>query len=358
MKKTQPSKAIENTSNLTISKSAHSAEDLWKSDPEIIRQFLNVRHEYEQLCAEVEYILKKKITHNKVETSFIGSRAKTLNSFVEKLQRKSYGNPLNELTDLAGARVVCLYSSDLAVVAEIIRNEFTIIEEINKLAEFDPNQFGYSAMHFIVKLGKTSSGARYDDLRNYACEIQVRTVVQDAWAIIQHHMAYKKESQIPSQLHRKLNSLAGLFETVDDQFNSIRSQRDSYLLSIRESANTQKDFLENELNYDSLLEYLKWAFPDRNPGEAGAAIVLDALKTLNYKSLRNVNDALEATKEEREQVMSEMMIHIPEKRMPMDANFEIAIAVSILDEQGMDAIPWGPTWQEVLKRYQRYKTPK
>jgi len=356
VKKIESSKSIENTIRTAKNKSEISAEDLWKSDPEIIRQFLDVRHEYEQLCAEVEYILKKKISHQKIETSFIGSRAKTLNSFVEKLQRKSYGNPLKELTDLAGARVVCLYSGDLAAVADIIRTEFTIIEEINKLAEFDPNQFGYGAMHFIVKLGKTSSGARYDDLRNYACEIQVRTVVQDAWAIIQHHMAYKKESQIPSQLHRKLNSLAGLFETVDDQFNAIRSQRDTYLSSIRESANVQKDFLENELNYDSLIEYLKWAFSDRDSGEAGVEIVLDALKQLNYKTLRDVNDAVEATKEGRENILTEMMRLLPDRGRPMDSNFEVAVAISLTDEQGMSAIPWGPTWIDVINRYKTHKT--
>lgn len=351
MKNIESNKSIEKAISSTKNKSELSAEDLWKSDPETIRQFLNVRHEYEQLCAEVEYILKKKISQQKIETSFIGSRAKTLNSYIEKMQRKSYGNPLSELTDLAGARVVCLYSGDLAAVADIIRAEFTIIEETNKLAELDPNQFGYGAMHFIVKLGKTSSGARYDDLINYVCEIQVRTVVQDAWAIIQHHMAYKKESQIPSHLIRKLNGLAGLFETVDDQFNSIKSQRDTYLSSIRESSNIQKDFLENELNYDSLLEYLKWAFPGRESSEAGLGVVLDSLKSVNYKTLRDVNDAVEVTKDRRESVISEVMVLRSTEDTSIDSNFEVAVAISLLSEQAMNAIPWGPTWKLVINKY-------
>lgn len=173
MKKTPSPKSLTHTKNT-------KNDDLWKNDPDTIRNFLTARNDYEQLCTEVEYILKKKISQAQIETSFIGSRAKTLNSFLEKLQRKNYRNPLEELTDLAGARVVCLYSGDLEKIESIIKEEFTIIEKINKLEELEVNEFGYGAMHFIVTLGKSSAGARYDDLRNFVCEIQVRTVVQDA----------------------------------------------------------------------------------------------------------------------------------------------------------------------------------
>jgi ppGpp synthetase/RelA/SpoT-type nucleotidyltranferase len=60
---------------------------------------------------------------------------------------------------------------------------------------------------------------RYDDLKKLVCEIQVRTVLQDAWAIIDHHLSYKQESDVPKILRRKLNSLAGLVETAHDQFD-------------------------------------------------------------------------------------------------------------------------------------------
>jgi ppGpp synthetase/RelA/SpoT-type nucleotidyltranferase len=81
--------------------------------------------------------------------------------------------------------------------------------------------------------------------------MQVRTVVQDAWAIIQHHLVYKRESQVPSHLQRKLNSMAGLLETADDQFESIRREREAYIAEVRESLAKPALFLENELNLDS-----------------------------------------------------------------------------------------------------------
>jgi ppGpp synthetase/RelA/SpoT-type nucleotidyltranferase len=118
-------------------------DDIWQRNPELIRQFLHVRRDYEQLCAEVEYILRKRISDQAIETSAITSRAKTLDSFLEKLPRKQYDSPFDQLTDLAGVRVVCLYRSDIAKVAEIIRTEFAIAEDVDKLNELRVDQFGY-----------------------------------------------------------------------------------------------------------------------------------------------------------------------------------------------------------------------
>ncbi|MCM2375556.1 GTP pyrophosphokinase [Pseudomonas marginalis] len=345
MPNTRRTKTLKHTQNT-------KSEDLWQKDPETIKKFLTARNDYEQLCTEVEYILKKKVSQAKIETSFIGSRAKTLNSFIEKLQRKNYKNPLAELTDLAGARVVCLYSGDLEKIESIIKEEFTIIEKINKLEELEVNEFGYGAMHFIVKLGKSSAGARYDDLRNFVCEIQVRTVVQDAWSIIQHHMSYKKESQIPSKLQRKLNSLAGLFETVDDQFEAIRDQRDIYLLKIRESSHKPKEFLDNELNIDTFIEYLKWAFPDAPPGEFDSGIVLDALISLNYKKLKEVNELIDRHKKLIPSVLEDADEFVYRlENGQTESCLDVAIALAIDSDEGQQAIPWSSDWLGVFKKY-------
>jgi putative GTP pyrophosphokinase len=152
---------------------SRTTDEIWQRNPEVIKRFLDVRRDYEQLCAEVQYILRKRITERAIETSVITSRAKTLTSFLEKLQRKQYDSPFDELTGLAGVCVVCLYRSDIAKVAEIIRSEFAIAEDVDKLDELRVDQFGYGARHFIVRLGKTSSGARYDDLKQLSCEVQV-----------------------------------------------------------------------------------------------------------------------------------------------------------------------------------------
>ena len=241
-------------------------DGMWVKKPEIIKQFLDQRSDYEKLCAEVAYILTRHLNNAQIEFSTITHRCKTLNSFLEKTQRKSYHDPIAEMTDFAGVRIICLYIDDLPRVEKVIAEHFEITEKIDKLTDKRTDEFGYGAIHFVVKLGKTSSGARYDDLKDLVCEIQIRTVLQDAWAIIDHHLVYKNESNIPSFLRKKLNLLAGNFESADEEFKRIRAEREAYLTDIEESKITSEQFLENELNLDSFVRYAQWKFPDLPSG--------------------------------------------------------------------------------------------
>jgi ppGpp synthetase/RelA/SpoT-type nucleotidyltranferase len=330
-------------------------DDMWTKNPAIIKKFLDARPQFEQLCIEIEYILKKKVSAAHIETSFLGSRAKTLNSFLEKLSRKSYTDPFNQLDDLAGVRVVCLYSSDIPNVIEIIRKEFEIVQEIDKREELETNKFGYIGNHFIIHLGANYSGARYDDLRTLRCEIQVRTVVQDAWSIIQHHMVYKKESQVPSNLIRKLNGLAGLFETVDDQFEFIRMQRDIYLDSVRESKNEPGDFLENELNYDSLVEFIQWRYDEmiEEDDREIVSTILDALNEIGISTLKGIELLLEENQRFID-LSSEAYLDICHEENPDDDGFiwgpiKIPVAISASHEL-RSKFPWGSFWSNAFIR--------
>jgi len=85
------------------------AARFWEEDPETIRRFLEQAPEYEQLASEVSYILKKGIAKAGIVVSAVTFRAKTLNSFLEKISRNKYRGPFSEITDFAGVRAVCLY---------------------------------------------------------------------------------------------------------------------------------------------------------------------------------------------------------------------------------------------------------
>ena len=343
---------------------ACTADEVWRRNPETIKQFLQVRQDYEQLCAEVEYTLGKRIAESGIETSSISSRAKSLDSFLEKLQRKNYDNPFEEIADLAGARVVCLYRGDMAKVAEIIRSEFVVVEDVDMLDDLGIDQFGYGARHFIVRLGKTSSGARYDDLKEFVCEVQVRTVVQDAWAIIQHHMVYKREAQVPTQLQRKLNSLAGTFETVDDQFERIRAERDAYLVGIRDTASSPSDFLENELNLDSLKEYLTWAFPGRGPElwDGQSRRVLDLLHDAGFSTLGDVDRIVKETAGRREALVEALdssggkLVRCEDGTIPSNLEPALAAALTVPDWDGTKL--FGPHVMDLVRKYRTdHKSP-
>lgn len=265
------------------------ADNLWVEKTELIKGFIDRRTDYERLGAEVAYILNRELNKKGIEFSNIVFRAKTLNSFLEKIQRKSYRDPLAEITDLAGVRIVCLYNDDLPKVEKAITEHFEILEKIDKLSSKKDDRFGYGAIHFVVRLGKNSSGARYDDLKNLVCEIQTRTVLQDAWAIIDHHLVYKNESNIPTILRSRLNTLAENFRAADEEFKNIRAEREDYLAGIRKSENSAHEFLDNELNLDSFARYAEWKYPNLPSG----AEILDVpffLKPLTEMNLRKLKD--------------------------------------------------------------------
>ena len=114
-----------------------------------------------------------------------------------------------------------------------------------------------------MRLTPQISGARYDDLKNLTCEIQVRTILQDAWAVVAHHITYKQESDAPKHLHRQLNALAGTFETVDRSFNQLRIDRDIYQTQTKQDIQDGKPINQN-INADTLLALLNAKLPDRD----------------------------------------------------------------------------------------------
>lgn len=168
-------------------------------------------------------------------------------------------------------------------------------------------------------------------------------------------MSYKKESQIPSKLQRKLNSLAGLFETVDDQFEAIRDQRDTYLSNIRENSNNPKKFLDNELNIDSFIEYLKWAFPDSPPGELDSGVVLDALILLNYKKLEEVNKLIEKHKQLVPKIIEDANAFIYRVESGQtESCLDVAIALALDSDEGRQSIPWSTSWLDIFDKYVQF----
>lgn len=270
-------------------RSEYSVDGMWRLQPELIRQFIETEPDYSALCREIAYILSKWVEEEGVEVATITWRSKSLTSFLHKTQRKVYLNPLADLMDRAGVRVVCHYGSDCERVEGIISSYFDVLETVDKKEALGTDRFGYGAKHFLVRLNDRSVGARYDDLRGLVCEIQVRSVIQDAWAVLHHHLFYKDEDRTPTQLLRSANSLAAILETVDDGFESLRRQRDEYVRQIRESRADRERFLLYELTVESFTEYLQWRFPGR-PLERSEGQLRRILADLDKQRFRLLSD--------------------------------------------------------------------
>ncbi|HIF5672897.1 TPA: GTP pyrophosphokinase [Vibrio parahaemolyticus] len=291
---------------------------VWAKNPQYIRKFHENKQMYNLLCDEVKFILNKALSDACIETASITARTKTESSFCEKLNRKSYTDPFVEITDFAGARVVFLYSSDRSRLEELIEREFEIVEKVDKVEGSGVDQFGYGALHYLVHLKTDYLKARYPELENLTCEIQVRTILQDAWAVVAHHLSYKQESDIPHHLRRKLNALSGLFETADDQFERIRELRYSYQQAVSEDIEQNKDDgLGVEIEVDNLSAYLAWKFPDRRISD-GSSIsdAIHELKSFGYITLKQLDDILNRTEKAILAYESEHPPYNPQEHVP------------------------------------------
>ncbi|MCP3923347.1 MAG: hypothetical protein GY714_12255 [Desulfobacterales bacterium] len=268
-----------------------------ENHPEYIEKFDLNFNNYKSLCEEVEYILNKQINDNETQISAITSRPKSKPSFCEKIRRKNYDDPFKEITDFAGVRIVFLYSKDRKKIEEIIEAEFEIIDKEDKISGNNIDKFGYGALHYLIKIKNNHSGARYDEIKDLVCEIQVKTILQDAWSLVAHHLSYKQESDVPPQLRRKLNALSGLFEIADDQFENIRTARVEYHRTMKlEIENNPEISLEKEITIDNLIAYLEYKFPERNKITMDHAVgISEILINTGYNTLKKVDDLLSKT---------------------------------------------------------------
>lgn len=158
--------------------------------------------------------------------SVIG-RTKSVSSFAAKAARKVDGrlvfnDPLNEIADQIGIRVITYLHSDVAAVADLLAEELTILGDRDLGQEnADEGQWGYASRHLLVGPHADST----DEPRRNA-QVQIRTVLQHAWAEFEHAIRYKgtiPEEKAP-ELDRRFALAAGLLELADREFSMIRDE--------------------------------------------------------------------------------------------------------------------------------------
>ncbi|MEQ8392469.1 MAG: hypothetical protein RIB30_15895 [Thalassospira sp.] len=187
--------------------------------------------DFERLTFSTEWLLKKILSENEVEYLSVAGRTKSNTSISEKIKRKSYSNPLVQMTDITGIRIIVYLESHIPKVCQIIRETFDIDEKnsIDRDRVLGSDRIGYRSVHFVCSLG-----GRRKDLPEYArihdlkFEIQVRTVFQHAWAELAHERAYKFSGKLPPHLERQLNLYSGMLESVDKGFDTVASEVDQY----------------------------------------------------------------------------------------------------------------------------------
>ncbi|AMU25523.1 RelA/SpoT domain-containing protein [Mycobacteroides abscessus] len=260
---------------------------------------------YQALCDEVEFSLKNALTDAGIKVHSAITRVKTKSSFLEKVRRKNYANPIKQMGDLVGARLVCLFLEDVPSVENVIRETFEILEYEDKGKVSPPEIWRYSSVHFNCKLGDSHSGARYNSVKHQQFEIQVRTILQDAWASVEHHLAYKGKDSIPDELKRDISALAGLFHVADNSFQQINhsSRRLDESASRRLTGLIDQLIRGQEITADVTIDrstakaLLRELYPDRMPADdLEYSRFVDELAAVNIRSIGELRALLDENK--------------------------------------------------------------
>ncbi|MFW6775866.1 DUF429 domain-containing protein [Nocardioides sp. CPCC 205120] len=166
----------------------------------------------------------------------VTARAKSVASFAAKAAsaeegRQRYEDPLSEMADQIGVRVVTYLASDVEAVAEVLSDELQVLGDRDKgLETARAGRWGYSSRHLDLTLPSADTSEEpdpsVDSLGGRIIEVQIRTALQHAWAEFEHDIRYKGEvpPEHASELDRRFTLAAGLLELADREFSTIRDQ--------------------------------------------------------------------------------------------------------------------------------------
>jgi len=208
---------------------------------DILREYDQKRPVYKRFALEIETLLEKLLVQAELPVLTVHSRVKSRVALETKLMKPdAHYNTLADVTDVSGVRVICFFSDDADEVEAIIRKEFDVDDEnsVDKRKLIAPDKFGYLSVHHIVSLSadraKLSENLQFQGMK---LEIQTRSILQHAWAEIEHDLGYKSKVGIPTDARRSFSRVAGMLETADRDFNTIRrdlNQRDKHVSAHQE----------------------------------------------------------------------------------------------------------------------------
>ncbi|WP_240937979.1 GTP pyrophosphokinase family protein [Nocardioides sp. JQ2195] len=200
-------------------------QDIQRLHAQLTRMLMEYKFGIDEITTKIE-ILQEEFTHlhdyNPIE--HVSSRVKSPESIYAKVQKRGFDPSLESIrenvTDIAGVRVSCSFTSDVYRVFSMLssQSDITLLEVEDYIAHPKPN--GYRSLHALVTIPVHLS----DRVVDVVVELQLRTVAMDFWASLEHKIYYKYQTAVPVQLLDELKSAAETAASLDAQMERLHKQ--------------------------------------------------------------------------------------------------------------------------------------
>ncbi|EAJ6150834.1 hypothetical protein BXA08_04175 [Campylobacter lari] len=240
----------------------HETVEIYKKRWDIYESFKDVLEKYlKKLIDQAIEEGKIKIDKNSIN---IQTRTKKVESFRGKIERDDkktrYQDPLNDITDLVGAKIMLTSLKDENIMYDFLRQELkNCIDEKNSIDKTQDikkeRKFGYLGRHLVISyddkmLTLIEDKDKYNgkDFTNFKAEIQIKTLLQHVWAEVEHKARYKAGEELDNEKKRYFDRLAALIEVADDLFKDLLDETEKINKKAKKRIEKEQNNLTKEKN--------------------------------------------------------------------------------------------------------------
>ncbi len=196
----------------------------------ILAEFGRRESTLSSFCARTKGLIEASLQDANIRYQSVQARVKTKAKLEKKYldPTKNY-TQLDDITDLAGLRVITYYEDELDLVAQVLEREFNIDrkDSVDK-RNTEPDRFGYRAINYVCcHLDKRIMDVEYKQFAGVKCEIQITSILGHAWSEIEHEW-YDLREAYPDEVKRRFSIIAALFELAGREFVDIRKSKTQY----------------------------------------------------------------------------------------------------------------------------------
>ncbi len=211
-----------------------------------VAQYGKVTGELNTVLSAMKAKIRRLFSHAEVQPLFITGRVKSKESFQAKASRRlqenpdsdpvlEFPNPLREVHDMVGLRIIVMLPHEIQQVASLIKSYREVFDcrsdREKDIGSVESGTYGYSSRHLLLKTRNEPTVRKFQEALgksvvpsgNFVFEVQIRTILQHAWSEMEHDIRFKHpgEAAWNPQIDRHFTATAAMLETVEDYFTDI-----------------------------------------------------------------------------------------------------------------------------------------